>query len=119
MGFSDLITIASTFKFEEWEIIKLKFKNDKLYYFIWALAILILCGIIGYYSVESHPKFLDIFWWKYGFQPKYWISIWMIVGVVIFWIKLTHSRPSEELVKKYQNYLSIYGPVKFSSLFRK
>lgn len=127
MSFSDWITITSiliavllaVFKFDEWEIIRLK--NLKLIFLVPLLA-LIISGISSYYNSNPHPEFLNFLWNKNGLQSGFWPIIWIIIfftNVYFTWHKLTHSKPSEELVKKYYDYLSIYEPVKFSSLFRK
>ena len=128
MNFSDFITIVSilaavllaVFKFDEWEIIKLK----KIYNFvIIPIIFLFLSGVCSYFQSNKHPRFLNSFWENEFYPPSgFYAIIFMIafvVSAVFFWKKFTNQKPNQELINKYHDYMEIYEPAKFSSLFRK
>jgi len=111
--------LLSKLKDEDWGVIKLKYKKNKVFYFTLMFLFLILCGILYYYSIEPHPKFLNLFWSKYGFQPKYWIYIWGFIGLIVIIIKSINSKPNEELIRWCNDYLDENNLEKFSSLFKR
>jgi len=127
MSFSDWITMISIllavllaiFKYDEWEIIKLKsFKK----YIKLPLLFLFLSGSAAYFQTNSHPQWLDFLWINCCFQSGFWAIIWVFLFFVfsyIGWKKFTNASPSHDLIKKYDDYLDLYEPSKFSSLFRK
>ncbi len=132
MNFSDWITIVSILiavllviiKHDEYEIIKLKIKASKwlLLILIFSFIILIFSGLVSYFNSNPHPQWLDCFWTNNGLPSGVWPIILLTLSIIIFiffWKKLTHLKPNEELTKKYKDYLLIYEPSKFSSLFRK
>nr|WKN34267.1 hypothetical protein K4G66_17965 [Tunicatimonas sp. TK19036] len=127
MSFSDWITIVSillavllaVFKFDEWEIIRLK-KYER--YIRLPILFLLLSGFAAYFQVNTHPTWLDFLWIDNGLESKLWAIIWMVLFILcsyICWKKFTNSKPSYELIHKYNDYLNTYEPAKFSSLFRK
>ncbi|HNV52052.1 MAG TPA: hypothetical protein PK784_03900 [Tenuifilaceae bacterium] len=127
MSFSDWITVISIllaliiaiFKFDEWEIIRLKLKKR---YIVLPLIFLILSGLSAFFHSNPHPNWLNFFWCSRGLQPGVWSIILIIAFFVcsfIKWKKITNTKPSNKLIKKYIDYLDNYEPSKFSSLFRK
>lgn len=128
MSFSDWIVLVSilfgvvlaVFKYDEWEIIKLK----KGLQFIWLpIIFLFLSGIASYFHSNPHPDLIDnLLWTERGLRSGLWALVWIIIffGAVRFqWKKFTNQEPSLELVEKYKDYFETYEPARFSSLFRK
>jgi hypothetical protein len=127
MSFSDWITIVSillavllvVFKYDEWEIIKLK----KIKKHVWLpITMLIISGITSFFHTNQHPNWLNFFWSEDGISSAYWPLIWMIIffiTLIINWIKFVNDKPKTELINLYNDYLSRYEPSRFSSIFRK
>ena len=127
MGFSVWITVISillavllaVFKFDEWEIIRLKHVEK---YLLVPILFLLAGGISAYFESNLHPHWLNVLWVNYGLPSGLWAMIWMICfsySIYHYWNKFTNAKPSIELIKKYVDYLDIYEPAKFSVLFRK
>lgn len=127
MSFSDWVTIVSiffaillaVFKYDEWEIIRLKhYKN-----FLWLpTAFLILSGMSAYFQTNVHPRWLDFLWSEIGLSSGLWSIIWVIcffASAFDRWRVFTKKRPSDALIKKYRDYLETMDSDKFSSIFRK
>lgn len=127
MNFSEWITIVSiflavllaVFKYDEWEVIKLK--SYRRYIYLPFLA-LIIGGFCAYYNTNPHPEFINFLWINNGWSP----GLWAIISTVLFftlctfyWHRFTHSKPNENLIKKYNDFIEIMEPSKFSSIFRK
>ena len=127
MNFSDWITIVSillavllaVFKFDEWEVIRLK----KIQNYLWLPVIfLFLSGMAAYFQSNSHPIWLSILWVENGWSSGLWAIIWITLfftSSYFQWKKFTNKKPTLDLVFKYNDYLDTYEPAKFSSLFRK
>lgn len=127
MTFSDWITIVSillgvllaVFKYDEFEIIKLKsFKN----FIPIPVILLILSGVSAYFNSNEYPECLSVFWFNCGIPSGLWSIIWMIAfvfSVSFFWKKFTNHKPSEELINKYIDYLDTLDTSKFLTFFRK
>lgn len=127
MNFSDWITIVSilaalliaVFKFDEWEVIRLRRIEKHLFC---PIFFLFLSGISSFFKSNPHPNWLDYFWSDSGLQSGVWSVIWMalfFLCTIIGWRRFTNKKPPYELINKYIDYLENYEPSRFSSLFRK
>lgn len=127
MNFSDWIVVVSIlfavflaiFKFDEWELIRLK-SYEK--FIGLPIAFLLLSGILSYFDKISPPTFLIFIFSKSGLSAGVWSIIWMIIfclSLVYYWKRFTNQKPTEKLINKYIDYIKTYDEAKFSSLFRK
>lgn len=112
--------LIAIFKFDEWEILKLK----KVFNYFWlSFLFLLISGISAYFESNSYPKFLNIFWISHGIMKSGdWSLLWFVIFIISMfksWKLLTSRKPSKQLIKKYCDYIEIMDSSKFSSLFRK
>ncbi len=114
-----LVILLAVFKFDEWEILKLKSAPK---YFVISFALLIMSGISAYFESYPYPKILSCFWNNNGLYARTWSIIWIflfIVSIILIWKWIINKKPTTVLIKKYCDYLETMESAKFSSLFRK
>lgn len=129
MTFSDWITIVSimiavlfaVFKFDEWEIIRLK----NVYKFVIApLILLFISGVAAFFHSNPHPGYLNFFWPAEAWWNLYtglWPILWFFacfIAIIVLWRQFVRQPPSTRLIEQYLDVLN-KNEEKFTASFKK